>query len=94
VSKYGSNQQLAEMPDPKTVSPSVVFKKSAAKKLLVPYDANTAIQLLANRGGSLPPFYGSVTDVTNVSAGTISRAQLNMKASGAELILRTTDDSK
>jgi anaerobic dimethyl sulfoxide reductase subunit B (iron-sulfur subunit) len=92
--KYGTNQQLNEMPSSSTTTPAVVFKPMADKNALVPYDANTAIQLLANRGGSLPPFYGSVTDVTQVPAGTISRASLSMKASGKDLILRTTDDSK
>jgi len=93
-SKWGTNQQLAEMPDPKTVSPAVVFKPSADKKTLVPYDASSALQLLANRGGSLPPFFNSPADVTSVPEGIISRSSLNMKASGADLVLRTKDDSK
>jgi anaerobic dimethyl sulfoxide reductase subunit B (iron-sulfur subunit) len=94
VKKYGTLQQLEEMPDPKTVSPAVIFKPMAAKKQLVPYDANAALTLLANRGGSLPPFYSAPTDVTQIAPGTIARTSLNMKASGKDLILRTIDDSK
>ncbi len=94
MSKYGTNQQLEEMPDPKTVVPAVVFKPKGEKNSLIPYDAATALQLLANRGSSLPPFFDSPSDVTSVTPGTIGRDKLNMKASGSDLIFRTTDDSK
>ena len=84
--------QLNGMPDSKGTSPSIIFKARAAKKTLVPYDANAAIQLLSTAPHAT--FYSSPSDVTTVPGGTIARTSLNMKASGQELALRTSDDSK
>lgn len=92
--KYGTSRELEGMPPSTLTRPAVVFKPMAEKKSLVPYDVNEALRLLANRGGSLPPFYSSPTDVTSIPKGIIARDRLNMKASGKELILRTIDDSK
>ena len=84
--------QLDEMPNSSTTSPAVVFKPQTPKSQVVPYDANTAIQLLASAPHTT--FYSSASDVTSIPRGTIARSSLNMKASGEELILRTMDDSK
>jgi hypothetical protein len=90
--KYGTSSDLDGMPSSTTTQPAVVFKPMAAKTVLVPYDANEALGLLASRG-SLPPIYSTPSDVTDIPAGIIARDQLNMKASGSELMLRTTDDN-
>ena len=87
--KYGTNNQLPGMPDPKTTNPSVVFKPTNAPQQFVPYDAPTAITLLANRG-TLPPLYTSPSAVTTVPPGTVAHTQLNMKVKGTAAFMAAT----
>jgi len=87
--KYGTNQQLSGMPDPKSTIPSVVFKPTLAKPQLVPYDATTALPLLAQRG-TLPPFFTSPSAVTGAPQNIIGRNSLVMKASNVEQVIETT----
>ncbi len=90
--KYGTNADLEGMPSSTTTKPAVVFKPMTPKQNVGPYDANSALVLLGQRGGSLPPVFSSPSEVTNVPSGLISRSNLNMKASGTDLMLRTMDD--
>ena len=90
--KYGSSMDLDGMPSSAVATPAVIFKPMNAKKVLVPYDANEALGLLAKRD-PLPPLFSTPSDATDIPAGTISRDKLNMKASGDELMLRTMDDA-
>ena len=77
------------MPVSKTTNPSVVFKPTNAPQQFVPYDAPTAITLLANRG-TLPPLYTSPTAVTTIPPGTVAHTQLNMKAKGTQASMAAT----
>jgi anaerobic dimethyl sulfoxide reductase subunit B (iron-sulfur subunit) len=70
--KYGTLSQLEDIPSPETTNPAVVFKPKAARKQLVPYNADRALQLLASRD-PLPPVYSSPSDVTDIPAGLIKR---------------------
>jgi anaerobic dimethyl sulfoxide reductase subunit B (iron-sulfur subunit) len=90
--KYGTNADLDGVPSSTTTSPAVVFKAMSPKQTIVPYDTNSALTLLGQRGGSLPPVYTDPSVVTNIPAGSISRTTLNMKAAGSDLMLRTMDD--
>jgi anaerobic dimethyl sulfoxide reductase subunit B (iron-sulfur subunit) len=77
--KYGTVRQLEDMPDPTISNPAVVFKPhEAAKKQIVPYDANKALQLMATRdagpAGPLPALYSTPTDATD-PAGLIRKTK-------------------
>jgi len=96
--KYGTNNQLNEMPSGSTTSPSVVFKASASTKpTIVPLDANTVLQVMANRPASLnlPAVYSSPSDVTNIPSGLMTKNALNMKPStvGEQVQLLADDNS-
>ncbi|MGA2876432.1 MAG: 4Fe-4S dicluster domain-containing protein [Nitrososphaerales archaeon] len=91
-STYGTNADLPQVPSSSTTKPAVVFKAHDANTTqVVPYDVPTALSLMGSRG-SLPPIYTSTTGITNIPAGTVGRSQLNMKATGADLIAATSDD--
>lgn len=90
--KYGTNADLDGVPSSTTTSPAVVFKAMSPKQAIVPYDADSALSLLGQRGGSLPPVYTDPSDVTTIPAGAILRSSLNMKATGQDLILRTLSE--
>ena len=87
--KYGTNAQLEGMPDPSTVRPAVVFKPMDPQKELVPYDAATALQLLATSpvGAKI---YNSASDVANVPAGVVKRNKLVMKPNSVEELMYYT----
>ncbi len=80
--KYGTNQQLDEMPDPGTTNPSVVFNPHSAKTQLVPYDATEALTLLATRA-PYAPVYSNPDQVTTIPQGVVKRTSLVMKPSSA-----------
>jgi anaerobic dimethyl sulfoxide reductase subunit B (iron-sulfur subunit) len=92
--KYGANNRLESMPDPSIVKPSIVFKPTDAipKKKLIPYDANKAIQLFANRPSGLSPNYSSPSDVTQIPEGLVRRNKLMLKTSGIEEFMYYTRD--
>ncbi len=79
--RYGTLAQIETLPSPSTTTPSVVFKAPDTPQQFVPYDANTALQLLANRG-SFPPVYSSPSDVTDTSGVVVGRPQLILKPNG------------
>ncbi len=80
--KYGTLSQLENMPDPSITSPAIIFKPQRAKKEIVPYDANAALQLWQRRDAVTPglaPVFNSASDVTTVPPGLVGRSGLNMK---------------
>jgi len=87
--KYGTNNQLTGMPDGSTTDPSVVFKPTLASPQYVPYDANAALTLLAQRG-TLPPFFAQPSDVTGAPTNIVGRNALVMKATSTEQVMETT----
>jgi anaerobic dimethyl sulfoxide reductase subunit B (iron-sulfur subunit) len=78
--KYGTVKDVPDVPDSTLSSPSIVFKLRQPKKLLIPYDANKALQLMATRPGGLPPFFSTNADVTEIPEGLVGRSRLVMKA--------------
>jgi anaerobic dimethyl sulfoxide reductase subunit B (iron-sulfur subunit) len=88
--KYGSNSQLAGMPDPTEVKPAVVFRPSDPRKEIVPYNPQRALELLAKRPYGLPKVYDSPQDATEIPQGLIARPSLNMKPKTSEEIFRYT----
>ena len=91
-SKYGTNQQLEDLPDPTVANPAAVFKPMDATKQIVSYDASQALALLGTRG-SLPPIYTDPSQVTTLSPGQVSRSALNLKPTSVEEgMAATTND--
>jgi anaerobic dimethyl sulfoxide reductase subunit B len=81
--KYGTNQQLKDLPDPSIADPAVVFKPLDTPKQIVDYDPTEALALLGSRG-SLPAIYTDPSQVTTLSPGQVSRSSLNLKPSSVE----------
>jgi hypothetical protein len=79
-SRYGEIQALRDMPEPVTTSPSVIFKPTAPKRQVVPYDAERARSLFGQRGDTLPPLYRDNTVVTNREPGMVGKDRLNLKS--------------
>jgi anaerobic dimethyl sulfoxide reductase subunit B (iron-sulfur subunit) len=91
-SKYGTNQQLEDMPDPSVVKPAIVFKPFNARKSLVPYDATKALTLLAKRD-PLPPIFTDPSQVTNVPDGVTQNKPVFFAKSAKEFMVATTDNT-
>lgn len=93
--KYGSTNSLTGMPSGSTTSPAVVFKASASTKpTIVPLDADTLLQVMANRPASLnlPAVYSSPSDVTSIPSGLMTKNALNMKPSTVEKLVQLLAD--
>ncbi len=82
--KYGTANTLAGMPGDLGTGPSVVFKAHDTKPTHVPLDANHLLQTMASRKGSLPAVYSQPSDVTEITAGLMTKNALKMKASSTE----------
>ncbi|HMK84207.1 MAG TPA: 4Fe-4S dicluster domain-containing protein [Candidatus Bathyarchaeia archaeon] len=80
--KYGSVQQIGDLPPPST-NPSVLFKARNSKKTLIPYDQNAAITLWSTRG-SLPAVLPGGAAQLNVPAGTVRHGVLNLRTTTVE----------
>ncbi|MFC1823375.1 4Fe-4S dicluster domain-containing protein [Thermodesulfobacteriota bacterium] len=90
--RYGDRRDLEDLPSSRTTSPSVVFKPHQAKKQLVTYDAERALELMMRRD-PLPPVFESIAEVTEIPEGTVGRNKLILKHnSEKELMQRTRND--
>ena len=87
--KYGTNAQLAEMPDPSTAQPSVVFKAKDARKQVITLPSDRVLGLMASRD-PLPSVYSNASDATTTSPGQIGRNKLNMKATSTDDLMKST----
>lgn len=96
ISRFGHLQQLEEMPSPKITLPSVVFKAYEAKKPILSWDMEKAMELWKIRGPHNPKgpsLYRNLEDFTRIPPGTIGRDRLVLKAENtADFMYRTTDD--
>ena len=94
--KYGNVKQLEDMPSPNEVKPAVVFKPQRAPTVIIPYDVNRALDLLAKRDAVTPglaPVFTNKADVTDVPEGLVGRGKLNMKpGSTSEAMYLTKND--
>ena len=88
-SRYGKNRDLEDLPDSRTTIPAVVFKPQAAKKQVVPYDAQKALKLMMRRD-PLPPVFNSISDVTEIPEGTVGRDKFVIKHKSAADLMRYT----
>ncbi len=84
--KYGDVRVLEELPSHTITRPSIVFKPHIAKKQLVRYNQDKALELLMSREvfTQLPPLYLSKSDVTHVPPGLVGRGRLNLKPKTVE----------
>lgn len=92
IGKYGNVRTLEDLPRFTITRPAVVFKPHVAKKRLVPYDEDKALELLRDRGSfvKLRPLYRSKHDVTDVPLGVVGRGSLKLKWRSAEEAIRAT----
>ncbi len=82
--KYGTNRDLEGLPNSAQTNPAVIFKpKVAAKKSLVTFDPNKALQINA-RTPTGTQFYASPSDVTGIPDGLMTRNKLVLKATSVE----------
>lgn len=92
IAKYGDLRVLEGMPDGGDVHPSVVFKPSAAKEKLIPFDEGKVLALNAQREG-LPNLYEDAVEVTDIPDGLVFKSGLRMNsATAAELMRLTVND--
>jgi len=92
VKKYGTLQQLEDMPSPDQTKPAVIFKAHSQKKTLVPYNSDRALELLRNRNvyTPLPPLAESKAAMTDVSMGLTGRNRLILKANNIQEAMKST----
>ncbi len=92
MKKYGNVRVLEDLPSATITKPATVFKPHVAKKRLVPYNEDKALELLGNRGvfAQLSPLYLSKGDVTDVPPGLVGRDRLNLKHKTIEEAKRAT----
>ena len=92
IKKYGNVRVLEDLPKDTITRPAIVFKPHVAKKRLVPYDGDKALELMGDRGvfAKLSPLYSSKDDVTRVSPGLVGRGGLNLKPKTTEEAKRVT----
>lgn len=81
IARYGDLCALEGMPDGEVESPAIVFKPMTEHVKHVPYDAQEARKLMAQRGDSLPPIFDGPEDVTEGLDEVIANNKLIMKAS-------------
>ncbi|MBE0598098.1 MAG: 4Fe-4S dicluster domain-containing protein [Desulfuromonadales bacterium] len=92
VRTHGANRDLEDLPDSRGTLPAVVFKPAAAKRQILPYDADRALELLMRRD-PLPPIFSTPAEVTEILPGTVGRDRLVLKhGSAAELRQATRND--
>jgi len=89
LSSYGHRRDLEDMPSGLTTKPAVVFKPHSAKRNLVAYDVEKALNLMMGRD-PMPPVLASPVEVTEISKGMIGRAALVIKHSSAHELLSCT----
>lgn len=93
IERYGDCRALEDMPSGDVVHPAAVFKPMHEHKQVVPYDADRALELLANRGEYLDPVFGTAEDATEVYEGLVGYDKLVMKASSvAETLARSKNE--
>jgi anaerobic dimethyl sulfoxide reductase subunit B (iron-sulfur subunit) len=90
--RYGDLRDLEDMPKSQITMPAILFKPHTAKRQLVIYNAEKALELLMKRD-PLPVVYMSPTDVTEISEGMVGRNELVIKhESVADLMHYTRND--
>lgn len=89
IEKYGNVRFLEGMPDTGDLGPAMVFKGLTARRELIPFDVDKAIELNADRG-ELPNLFEKATDVTEISEGIVFRNGLSMKHGSASELMRAT----
>jgi anaerobic dimethyl sulfoxide reductase subunit B len=89
ISRYGNNRDLEDLPRSQITSPAVIFKLRTAKRQLVPYDLQRALELFMKRE-PLPRIYNSPSDVTEIPDGMVGRDRLILKHKSASDLMRFT----
>ena len=97
IKKYGNQQRLKDMPKETITKPSVVFKPSEPKKVVIPWDATLALKLWQKRqpyeGEPLPDIFAEMSEVSEAPRDIVGRNKLVLKSkSSTEQKYYTTDD--
>ncbi len=90
--KYGNSSDLEDLPSSTETSPSVVFRASAPKQQVVPYDATNALALLSKRD-PLPPILSDPGMETDLQDYVKKSKPVLKPASTAELKYGTQNDN-
>ena len=92
IEKYGTSRDLQDLPSSSITKPAIIFKSHLAKKNLVPYDEDKALELLKKRDVlyHLSPLYVSERDVTDVPSSLVGRGELTLKPKTVEEARHTT----
>jgi anaerobic dimethyl sulfoxide reductase subunit B (iron-sulfur subunit) len=90
--RYGDRRDLEDLPKSHITKPSVLFKPHAARRQLVIYDAEKALELMMKRD-PLPAVYTSTAEVKEIPRGMVGRGELVIKhGSVADLMYYTRND--
>lgn len=97
TAQFGNLRRLEEMPSEDLSRPSVVFKPSPPKRLIVAWDATKALDLWKKRGPyapqDAPDLIKGTEDLTDIPPNTVGRDHLVLKPKTLEeFMYRTTDD--
>ena len=95
--KYGQLKNLEDMPKPTITRPAVVFKPTASKTPVLPWDSLRALELWQKRqpheGEPLPDIFTTASEVTAAPQDIVGRNRLVLKAKTCdELRYYTTDN--
>jgi anaerobic dimethyl sulfoxide reductase subunit B (iron-sulfur subunit) len=89
TTQYGDRRDIEDLPNSQTTKPSILFKPHTAKRHLVPYSVERALEVMRRRD-PLPPVFSSPADVTEISKGVIGRDELVIKHTSTEDLMRRT----
>ena len=96
VSEFGQLRQLEDMPSPAITNPSVLFKTREAKKAILPWDFQKAMELWKKRGPyapkDAPDLFANLGEITQVPPNTIGHDRLVLKARNVEEFMYYTTD--
>lgn len=82
--RYGTLKAVEDMPDGALVKPAIVFRETNARKEVVPYDVDRALELLQDRGPDMAPQFDSLEAIREVDEGRIGYDKLVMKAASVQ----------
>lgn len=96
ISEFGQLRQLEDMPSPAITNPSVLFKTREAKKAILPWDVQKAMELWKKRGPyapkDAPDLFASLGEIREVPPNTIGHDRLVLKARNMEEFMYYTTD--
>jgi anaerobic dimethyl sulfoxide reductase subunit B (iron-sulfur subunit) len=89
---YGTNANLTNLPSSSVTSPAVVFKASAPKTQVIPYNASEAIPLLAARN-PLPQVFDPTTNFSSLQSLVKKSTPVIAPATNADVMYGSQNDN-